>query len=477
MSEDSKEPEKKKAAKKSAAAKPKKEVKKEKHKEEHHEVKKDAPHEAEHSKVPEHSQIKEIHPHLKEDKQSFFDKYLNYIILALIIILLVNVGYIYFVNKGIFSATSMDKPAEIEIIHIKATDCDVCFDVGPMIDAVSQMGVTVTKNASYEFYEKEAINLIKKLKIQKVPTFIITGDLEKAGLDQIGNITNDHIVFTQLQPPYLDVMSGEIIGKVTVTLIKVSDCADCYDIESLLPQMSILGVYIDETSIVEADSEEGEALIETYNIQKLPTMILSEQAGAYSVLTEAWGTVGAVADDGRFVLTEVPPPYLDVETGKVEGYVTVTFLSDKTCKECYDVKMHQQILQGLGINVAKEIDVDISLPQGIRLVKKYNITKVPTVILSEEAGIYQGVVQVWPQVGSVEEDGVRIFRNIAALAGSQYRNLETGEIEGGLPEAVGETTKEESSEEEESEEVTESEEEEAPRKSVTVISPDDKTED
>ena len=47
---------------------------------------------------------------------------------------------------------------------------------------------------------------------------------------------------------------------------------------------------------------------------------------------------------------------------------------------------------------------DISSETGKELVRKYNITFAPTVILSKDAALYPSLAVVWPQVGSVEAD-------------------------------------------------------------------------
>ena len=44
--------------------------------------------------------------------------------------------------------------------------------------------------------------------------------------------------------------------------------------------------------------------------------------------------LGKKADDGALVVTSVPPPYLDVASGAVKGKFSVTYLTDKNCKEC-----------------------------------------------------------------------------------------------------------------------------------------------
>jgi hypothetical protein len=76
--------------------------------------------------------------------------------------------------------------------------------------------------------------------------------------------------------------------------------------------------------------------------------------------------------------------------------------------------------------------LDISDARGKELVAGYSITKVPTVILSGEVGVYPPA-QALKQFYTIEKDNSYVFRN-TSLVGT-YRDLSTSQIVK-APEAV-----------------------------------------
>jgi len=59
------------------------------------------------------------------------------------------------------------------------------------------------------------------------------------------------------------------------------------------------------------------------------------------------------------------------------------------------------------------------------LVAQYNITKVPTIIMSPDVKYYElnNFQTVWKQVGTIENDGYYVFRSMRALNGVIYKDL------------------------------------------------------
>jgi len=131
--------------------------------------------------------------------------------------------------------------------------------------------------------------------------------------------------------------------------------------------------------------------------------------------------------DGKFVLRQVIPPYYDVASNKIKGGVNITYLTDQSCKECYDVKLHDRALTNLGVPTTGIKTVDISSDEGKQLVSKYSIKLVPTLILSGEVSEYQTLVQVWKDVGTVTSDGTYIFTDLGVMGGS-YKDLSKNQI-------------------------------------------------
>lgn len=114
------------------------------------------------------------------------------------------------------------------------------------------------------------------------------------------------------------------------------------------------------------------------------------------------------------------------------GLVNLTYLVDSTCPACYKADQVQKpiLTQGYGIALNYERAVDISSFEGQNLISRYNITKVPTVLLSADADQYANLKNVWKNVGTVEADGWYVFREMQQLQGVIYKDLVTNQITG-----------------------------------------------
>ena len=171
-------------------------------------------------------------------------------------------------------------------------------------------------------------------------------------------------------------------------------------------------------------------MIQKYDINKLPTLLFSNDLAEYPDIAGTWAERGSVEPDGMYVLREVGAPYYDFDSGNIKGLVEVTYLVDESCEECYDVAVHKSILGKYGVKINSEKTVDIASSEGKEILEKYEITQVPTIVLSEGVSVYSQLAQIWASVGSVEEDDSYVFRNVANMGGIVFKDLETGELVG-----------------------------------------------
>ena len=150
----------------------------------------------------------------------------------------------------------------------------------------------------------------------------------------------------------------------------------------------------------------------------------------YELIKTNWNSLGVISEDGSYILTTINPPYRDITTNEIKGLVELTYITDRSCSECYNVSEHKLILtnqRAFALAITKETSVDISTKEGKELINNYNITSVPTVLLSKEASAYPSLISVWRNVGSVEKDGILIFRNLDLMQG-KYKDLSKNEI-------------------------------------------------
>lgn len=318
------------------------------------------------------------------------------------------------------------KPARIELTSIRNSECSDCFDISAAIEYAKNSKANITKENVLEFGSSEAKNAISKYKIERVPTLIVTGETDKLNLQ--GFAKSNNALLLQASPPYTNAQTREIIGKVALFLIRDPSCKKCNDLGILVSQIKQSGIKIAAEKNLTPDSAEGKEIINKYGIDFAPALILSKDAGVYQLIQQAWSQIGTKEIDGNYVLRAVNPPYINLTTGKLRGLVKAIYLTDKSCADCYDASVHKQILtspQSFAILLDEEETFDVSDTNGKELILRYNITQVPTIIISDEAGAYPSS-QALRQFFSVEKDGYYIFRTAQVMG--TYKDLAAGQV-------------------------------------------------
>ncbi len=336
------------------------------------------------------------------------------------------------------AASVQAKPAELDLVIIQANNCALCTETGQYLEAITSTGATIKSKKEVSADSDEGKKLISKHGIQHAPALIISGDVEKSGLvtelEGMIRISGDSYV-VDLPAPYLNLADGKTEGLVIITYLIKPDCSICQDVKQLALQLKQAGVAITQEREVTMLSAEGSKLMETYSIDKVPTIILSNHAKAYTDLTGLWKQVGTIEADGSYVMRNVLPPFYDIKSKAVKGKVSVTILSDSNCTACYNPEeFHMPIMKGLGLYIEATNKISVSTAQGKSLLEKYKITAIPTIILTGDIKEYQSFGQVWQNVGSVEADGAYVFRNFEVVT-EPYQDLAANKIV--YPEADG----------------------------------------
>ena len=334
------------------------------------------------------------------------------ILINLILISIINVEY----SNKLSEAKELARPAEIELITITPV-CTDCFDINNVIDTLKSKNVKITKETALT--KDQASDLIQKYSITKLPSLIVKGEIDKFDLGLTKK--DDVLIFDEPEPPYLDLNSNKVEGRVSLTLITEPTCAECIDLGVIVDQLKQLMKISSENALT---TNQASDLIQKYSITRIPTIILSKDASVYPSMAKDWNQIGTVESDGMFIARDINSPYLDLTTNEIKGIVGVTYITDKSCTECYNVTVHKQILDNFGVYVDKEETKDIA--DSTSLISKYGIDKVPTIILSKEASAYPRLTAVWKDVGTVEEDGTYIFRKTELMGVS--KDLETGSL-------------------------------------------------
>jgi len=356
-------------------------------------------------------------------------KLINLLIVMLVVILLINLSLTFSFKRTaeakIKEVEELARPAEVQLTIIENSACDDCFDLNEVIIALKNNNVNSINEETLNFNSVKGKELIKKYGIQKIPTVLVFGEIEKSGnmgLDK----SDDALIFTDVKAPYTDTVSNKIVGRVSLTHITDQSCEPCSDLSSFIQQLKLSGVAIVDEKVI--DIKDADMLVSKYKLDKVPALILSKDLSAYEDITQNWQVGGTVERDGSYILRTISPPYFDLNEGKVAGLVNIIYLLDGGCEDCYDVDVHNQILtspSGFNLNFDSEKTIDISDDEGKKLVEKYNIEKVPTVILSDDVSVYP-FAESLEQFFAKQDDGRYVFTNFQAMGDIIYNDLTQG---------------------------------------------------
>ncbi len=330
---------------------------------------------------------------------------------------------------------------KISLSVISVPECDDCFNMDALLFWLEQNGADLDYNV-YAYNEAKGAELIEQYGIKKVPTLIASGEISNLPefdelLQQAADKVDGKFVLRDISPPYLDIEKDEIVGRVSITMVYDQDCFSCRSatipISAAVVNASLLGealvelwgIPVDKDMEYEANTSEAQELIEKYSLTRLPAIILSDDISLYEDFAAAFERIGTIEDDGNYVLRELNPPYLNLSSGEEEGMLTIIYLkAGEYCDpECYDYLVHESALARLGVIASTSLYFDFDSPSGKNLTEKYNITRIPTVLISPDVKDYAAFMFVNDQLGEFEDDGWFIFRNFEVLEGASYFDI------------------------------------------------------
>ncbi len=309
-----------------------------------------------------------------------------------------------------------------DIIELTA-DCEDCFKISQVSDNfVKQNNITLRSTNSYDYKSESGQSTIEKYKITKVPSFIlISNDVNNIKNKEGLTLEKDYAVFEK-GVPYIDLSNNEVKGVVTITEIYDPTCKDCVSLSPLKSKLEALGIKVKDYNAIESTSEQGKNLIKNNNLNFIPTLLISKNIEEYWwIFNNLKQTLTKTGD--YYLYTNPVPPYKDLKTGTLKGIVDITYITDKTCTDCYDVKkLKASFTNYFGIFIKNEKSVDISSEEGKALIQKYKITKVPTAILSKEVSDYTSLKKVMEGIGTYDSDGSFVYTNLDQLQ-VKYKTL------------------------------------------------------
>lgn len=190
----------------------------------------------------------------------------------------------------------------------------------------------------------------------------------------------------------------QIIKFAQIITIK-PDCTECISSEgvvgSIKKAFDQINIKYNE-SILSANSEKAITLINKYDIKFLPTVVVIPNNELNSQFTDAWKTAGSIEKDNSLILRNIFPPYYDVNSKSIKGLVSATAISASNCNECMNASDYFDSLElaQFGVIFKKKEIINETDPKAIQLIEKYQIKKLPTLIIDKEISSYPVVNQI-----------------------------------------------------------------------------------
>ncbi len=308
-----------------------------------------------------------------------------------------------------------ERPANIEIIKLTDYTCTKCFDISPLINHLkSSAKLKAVKEESLDSNSEEGRQLARELGIENVPTVVLKGEIGKksasdffgAGWRRAGNA----VFYQNPSLPYINLNTKTLVGVVESTILTDPSCPECFDFTQVTDSFQGAGVFFGKNKLISYTSSEGQDLVRKFDLKKVPSIIFSSSIKEYQQIAGVWDRIDHTEKEGFIAIGSINPAYRDLESNRVVGLVEAVYITDTSCKDCYDVKLNKEVLDRFGVSVSPEKTLDLSSQEGRGIVSKYKITKLPTIILSPDAKYYQSLVEVWKDVGTVEADGWFVMR-------------------------------------------------------------------
>lgn len=214
-------------------------------------------------------------------------------------------------------------------------------------------------------------------------------------------------------------------ANLEMTIIQDSNCKECFDITKVITSLEKLNIKITKKNFIERTNDEGKALIEKYQIKKVPMFILTGEINKGNDLKAALSKTGTTQND-VFIYELKSGPYAVATTGEIKGKTNLLLIADVTCANCYDVTQHEIILSQFGLFPQSKV-VDAKSAEGKKAINKYFIKQIPTFVLTGDVNEYPGLKSIWNEVGTIERDGAYVFRQGVPFMGI-YKEVVTGKI-------------------------------------------------
>lgn len=215
----------------------------------------------------------------------------------------------------------------VTLYNLKDPACEKCNDLAPLISQIKEAGVRISQEKNIAPNTDEGKQMIKKYKIDFAPAIILSKDaavydIVQKAWPQIGSKENDgSYVLRSVNPPFINLTTGELRGVVNIVYLTDKSCTECYDVsqhKEILANPQSFAVKLEKEETYDISDAKGRELIAKYNITQVPMVVISDEVSVYpssQVLKQFF----SVEKDGSYVFRKLQSlgTYKDLATNQI----------------------------------------------------------------------------------------------------------------------------------------------------------------
>ena len=223
------------------------------------------------------------------------------------------------------------------------------------------------------------------------------------------------------------VLAEELMRPADLQIIRLvsADCMDCYDVGKEVAKIQNINVKVTEERTVSADSAEGQHFIQLYTLQNLPALIVTGEINKTEQLVSFFQKNGAVYGLTA-VYTTLMPPYFQLMTHETKGRVSLIHVVDSACANCQDLSYLDAALKQAGVAIVDVEKVEYDSAEGKELIQQYDLTNVPSLLVSKDIDVYASIKAQFTQAGYEMKEGYYVV----PASAPPYRDLSSNKVVG-----------------------------------------------
>ena len=203
------------------------------------------------------------------------------------------------------------RPANLSLTVINPEACEDCWPADELLSFIKSQNVKIESENIISVNDEAAQAYLEEFTPARLPAVVISGEVDKeaAVSDLLSRLkavnVNDKYLIVAPQAPYVEWPANNKRGELTIQLLAVKQCAECYDVNLHRQALANFGVPVINVELIVSDSAAGQELIKKYNITAAPTLVFNGDVEAYAALHQIWPSVGSIESDGAHVLRKV----------------------------------------------------------------------------------------------------------------------------------------------------------------------------